>query len=201
MGAHHVTQEQYQRVMGHNPSFFAPGGGGKERVAGMDTDQFPVDQVSWEDAMSFCEKLSDLGDEKKAGRVYRLPTEAEWEYSCRAGTKAAYYFGASLSGDQANFGNVLQRTSKVGSYAPNAFGLFDMHGNLLQWCSDWDEYTYYRKSPVVDPKGPSSGKLRADRGGFWNGDARGCRAATRGGHIPEHRLNYIGFRVVCVISP
>jgi formylglycine-generating enzyme required for sulfatase activity len=194
LGAYLVTQAQYQSVMGYNPSCFSA------KVVGGDTSLFPVEQVSWQDAQDFCAKLAELAEEKRAGRVYRLPTEAEWEYACRAGTMTPYCFGQSLSTDQANFDNVLRRTTKVGSYPANPFGLCDMHGNLLQWCSDWDEYTYYRRSPRTDPQGPSSGKLRVDRGGSWNGDAKGCRAATRGGHAPDHRLNYVGFRVVCTIK-
>jgi formylglycine-generating enzyme required for sulfatase activity len=136
-----------------------------------------------------------------------LPTEAEWEYACRGGPMTDrqdsafdWYFEFptnELSKGQANFD--LQRPTKVGSYLPNAWGLYDVHGNLLQWCSDWFEDTYYRTSPGTDPQGPGSGKLRVDRGGSWNGDARECRAATRSGHDPSHRLNHVGFRVVCTV--
>jgi formylglycine-generating enzyme required for sulfatase activity len=162
MGAYEVTQEEYQKVMGTNPSYFSAGGGGAARVAGMDTKRFPVENVSWDDAQAFCRKLSELPAEKKAGRSYRLPTEAEWEHACRAGTTTAFHYGASLTSTQANMyglspyggakaGPNLQRTEKVGSYRPNAFGLYDMHGNVLEWCQDWFDTTYYRTGPRVDP--------------------------------------------------
>jgi WD40 repeat protein len=119
LGIHEVTQEEYQRVTGHNPSWFSPTGGGKDKVAGMDTGKFPVDQVSWYDAAEFCRKLSALPAEKMARRVYRLPSDAEWEFACRAGTTTAYAFGATLSPDQANMGGKLLRTAAVGSYRPS----------------------------------------------------------------------------------
>src|SRR5439155_4637596 len=140
MGVHEVTQGEYERVMGKNVAFFNAKNGG--------SPEHPVEQVLWPEAADFCKKLSELPEEKKAGRMYRLPTEAEWEYACRAGTRTVFHFGDSLSSTQANFngrygyggaeaGPYLHKTAKVGSYQPNAFGLHDMHGNVAEWCWDW----------------------------------------------------------------
>ena len=168
LGVYVVTQAEYEKVMGKNLSWFSPKGGGKDRVKDMDTGQFPVEMVSWDDAVAFCKKLSELPEEKKAGRVYRLPTEAEWEYACRAGTKTAFHYGNSLSSKQANFdgnrpyggadkGPYLERTTKVGSNAANAFGLYDMHGNVWECCQDWYDEDYYKNSPREDTPGPAQG--------------------------------------------
>src|SRR5262249_13994061 len=157
----------YREVMGSNPSWFSAGGGGRKAVEGMETADFPVENVTWKEAVAFCTKLSARAEERKAGRVYRLPTEAEWEYACRAGTKTPFSFGRSLSSRQANFdgtkpygaarGKSLGRPAPVGSYRPNAWGLFDMHGNVFQWCADWYAKDYYENSPRRDPKGPAGG--------------------------------------------
>jgi formylglycine-generating enzyme required for sulfatase activity len=221
MGVYPVTQEEYQTVMGVNPSYFSPGGAGKDKVAGLDTWRFPVEQVSWHDAVAFSEKLSALEREKEAGRVYRLPTEAEWEYACRARTRTRFYFGERLMGKHANFditqqyggvnkrvsfggsekGPAVGRTTPVGSYPKNAFGLYDMHGNVYQWCSDWHDEDYFKRSPAKDPQGPEKGPYgeRSMRGGAWSGPAWNCRAACRSRGIPGTRGNVQGFRVVCVV--
>jgi formylglycine-generating enzyme required for sulfatase activity len=213
LGVTEVTQDQFQRATGNNPSFFqAKNGGGPD---------FPVDQVQWGSAVEFCNKLSALPEEKKAGRVYRLPTEAEWEYACRAGTRTAFHGGDALSSAQANFngnypfggaakGPYLQRTAKVGSYPPNAWGLHDMYGNAWEWCADWYDKDYYKNSPKEDPKGPSKGVLptgfrnqffRVVRGGCWLDEARGCRAAYRFRLMPDERYRWVGFRVACEVKP
>src|SRR5439155_14541379 len=138
-----VTQAEYQAVMGDNVASFQESGRNRAVVVGMDTGRFPVDQATWHQAVEFCRRLS----EREPGRTYRLPSEAEWEYACRAGTTTAFHFGGTLSSHQANFdgdrpygnaprGPFLGRTSAVGSYPPNAFGLHDMHGNLWEWCAD-----------------------------------------------------------------
>ena len=191
LGKYPVTQAEYQKVMGTNPSWFAASGGDKARVAGLDTSRFPVERVSWEDAKEFCRRLS-----LKEGKAYRLPTEAEWEYACRAGTRTAYNVGATLSTREANFiDSKVARPVAVGSYAPNAWGLCDMHGNVFQWCADWYGPDYYANSPSRDPAGPENGSRRVPRGGSWNFPGERCRAAYRGNDPPSFVSNIIGLRV------
>jgi formylglycine-generating enzyme required for sulfatase activity len=203
MGVYAVTQAEYEKVMGKNPSYFSRDGAGKKEVAGTDTARFPVEYVSWEDAMEFCTKLG-----KKQGKTFDLPTEAEWEFACRGGTKTAFHYGNSLSSAQANFdgtrpygqadkGPWLNRPTPVGSYKPNAFGLYDMHGNVRQCCKDWYKRDYYDESPPRDPQGPLSGTARVTRGGSWYDAAWYCRSAFRLATPPGDRINYMqGFRVV-----
>jgi formylglycine-generating enzyme required for sulfatase activity len=209
LGVHEVTQKQYRRVMSTNPSYFSADGVGKDEVKGMNTDDFPVENVSWEDAVEFCEKLSALPAERRAGRTYRLPTEAEWEYACREGAGSSYqvfHFGNSLSSTQANFdgnfpyggagkGDYLKRTCKVGSYAANAFGLYDMHGNVWEWCADWYAKNYYSWGRRRDPQGPDSGSGRVIRGGSWSSYGRYCRSAYCYNDEPALRALDLGFRV------
>ncbi len=184
MGVYHVTQEQYEKVMGNNPSRFR------------DSGNQPVDSVSWQDAKEFCAKLSALPDEVTIKRKYRLPTEAEWEYACRGGadTYSAYSFGDTISTEQANFNNKLGKTKPVGTYQPNAFGLYDMHGNLNQWCEDW--YGPYDRSKRRDPTGSATGSERVWRGGSWAYFGPFCRSAYRFKQSPTHRDANFGFRVV-----
>src|SRR5262249_38101329 len=148
-----------------------------------------------------------LPGEKKARRVYRLPTEAEWEYACRAGTRTAYNVGDALSARQANFngnhphggaekGPFLVRPTPVGSYPPNAFGLYDTHGSVWEWCADWYGARYYKDSPTDDPRGPKTGSARVIRGGEWYADGRDCRSAFRYAEMPEGIFYVMGFRVV-----
>jgi formylglycine-generating enzyme required for sulfatase activity len=209
MGAYPVTQKQYRKVMGTNPSCFSKDGDGNVEVHGLDTDDFPVENVSWRDARKFCAKLSALPAEKKAGRKYRLPDEAEWEYACRAGTTTPFHFGKSASSKEANFdgsrpyggaakGPFLDRTCKVGSYKPNAWGLYDMHGNVWQFCADWFKKDYDDDDPKDEPTGPGSGLSPMLRGGSWINDGGKCRAACRDTTCPANRESFIGFRVVCV---
>jgi formylglycine-generating enzyme required for sulfatase activity len=212
LGVHEVTQGQYERVMGRNPSFFsAKNGGGPDH---------PVEQMQWKEAVAFCAQMSALPAEKEAGRVYRLPTEAEWEYACRAGTTTPFHFGTALSSAQANYngnypyggaarGPYLRRTAKVGSYPANAWGLHDMHGNVWEWCQDWYDPNYYKHSPKEDPKGPEKGVLPtgfgADcflvvRGGCWLDEACGCRSAYRHRLMPSDPYRWTGFRVACDVA-
>jgi formylglycine-generating enzyme required for sulfatase activity len=214
MSAYLVTQEEYEKVMDKRPSWFSSTGGGQHKVKGLDTSRFPVEQVSWYDAQEFCKKLMALERKKGEAREYRLPTEAEWEYACREAGKSTtpFYFGAALSSEQANFngyfpyggadkGPYLGRTSKVGSYKGNKLGLYDMHGNVRQWCSDWYDKDYHANSPIKDPQGTQKGAFRVLRGGSWGGSARYCRAAFRVSSEPaDRRINY-GFRVVCAVPP
>jgi uncharacterized protein (TIGR02996 family) len=200
LGTYPVTQEQYEQVMGTNPSWFSARGKGKAKVKKQDTRSFPVENVSWEDAAAFCRKLSELPEEQRRGRVYRLPTEAEWEYACRGGASSStpFSFGHTLSSAQANFNGDLGRTSTVGSYPANAFGLHDLHGNVWEWCQDW--YGPYPRSAVTDPTGPSEGSSRVLRGGSWNDDAAYCRASYRDSFGPSSRLDDLGFRLAAVPS-
>jgi uncharacterized protein (TIGR02996 family) len=205
LSVHLVTQSQYEQVMGSNPAWFSATGRGREKVAGLDTADFPVETVSWADAVEFCAKLSLLPAERRAGRVYQLPTEAEWEYACRAGSLLPCAFGNELSLELANFGGespgAVGRTSRVGSYPPNAWGLYDLHGNVYEWCSDWWEHGFsaYRSGTRQDPTGPSKGRDRVLRGGSWQRGRRECRAAFRPSvtFIRCNESNDVGFRVVC----
>ena len=194
MGVYVVTQAQYEAVMGVNPSYFKG-------------ESNPVEQVSWNDAVEFCKKLS-----AKTGQTVRLPTEAEWEYACRAGTTTPFNTGETISTDQANYngnftygsgikGEYRQKTVAVGSFAPNAWGLYDMHGNVWEWCQDWYDAGYYKNSPTDDPPGPEKGESRVLRGGSWNSDSRNYRSAVRVRGFPGNRLKSVGFRVVCAPRP
>lgn len=213
MQRHLVTQGVYLGVVGSNPSYFAPTNGFSQDL------NRPVDQVSWADATNYCALLT--ARELAAGRIpgncaYRLPTESEWEYACRAGTSTAFYLGNGLSSAEANFwgryeydsvtgqvinanGVYLQTTTPVGSYAPNGWGLYDMIGNVWEWCQDW--YGPYPAGSVVDPQGPASGNSRTVRGGDWGAFGRFCRAAQRSGNIPAPSSRRVGFRVVLALSP
>jgi formylglycine-generating enzyme required for sulfatase activity len=200
LGAYEVTQEEYEAVMGSNPSYFAATGKGKAQVVGLDTRRFPVEMVSWHDATEFCRKLSESPAERKAGRAYRLPTEAEWEHACRAGTAGLFSFGNSLSARQANIATEkearLNRTTTVGSYPPNAWGLFDMHGNVREWCRDGPR-TYTTRA-VDDPRGPeASGGQRVIRGGSWGLPEWFCRSSLRLERVPTQQTNHTGFRALC----
>jgi formylglycine-generating enzyme required for sulfatase activity len=207
-----VTQAEYQRVMGNNPSWFCATGSGKDAVDGQDTKRFPVEQVSWDDAVEFCRKLSEMPEEKTARRRYSLPTEAQWEYACRAGSTGRYSFsfGANMLpteydehglSDYAWFsGNAGGRTHAVGRKQANAWGLYDMHGNVWQWCQDWYDRAYYANSPVDDPGGPSEGSARACRGGTWSNPAGHCRPAYRERLAPGRSLHDLGFRVSLVLA-
>jgi formylglycine-generating enzyme required for sulfatase activity len=190
LGVYEVTQAQYEKVMGKNPSYF------QGAVVGNENADLPVEMVSWDDAVEFCKKLSELPDEKKAGRVYRLPTEAEWEYACRAGSKTAYSFDDE-EGLLPEYGwfnrNSSRRTHTVGLLEPNAWGLYDMHGNVWEWCSD--RHGEYPKGAVSDPTGPKEGSNRVYRGGGWYFGAAFCRSAIRFRNDPSIRNVDLGFRL------
>ncbi len=205
LGMYEVTQGEYERVMGTNPSAFSRSGNRSGRVSGQDTSRFPVERVYWDDALNFCQKVSTMSSEQAAGRIYRLPTEAEWEYACRAGTTTPFHFGSQLNGREANCdgnnpygttkkGTYLERPTAVGSYSPNGFGLYDMHGNVLEWCLDRYDKAYYATSPMDDPTGPASGWAHVSRGGGWSFSSRSCRSAYRW-YEPFDRADDLGFRV------
>ena len=184
-----TTQAFWKAVMGqdNNPSFNKG-------------DNLPVEGVSWNDCQVFIKKLNEKTKDK--GLRFRLPSEAHWEYACRAGTTTPFSFGSMLNGDKANcngndpYGKVLSKvlnTTPVGSYSANAWGLKDMHGNVLEWCQDW--YGDYSTSMETDPTGPESGKARVIRGGSWDDSARPCRSAGRNWDLPGHRDDFLGFRL------
>ena len=195
LGKYEVTQRQWESVMGENPSRF----NGADR---------PVENVSWDDCQRFIETV-DAAVRRQFGGGARLPTEAEWEYACRAGTTTAYSWGGALNGDMANCdgrypcgttvkGRHRQETSDVGSYSPNTWGFHDMHGNVWEWCQDW--YGSYNGNEN-DPKGPASGDVRVLRGGGWLSYARFCRSALRSWRSPATRYNFCGFRLCCSSEP
>jgi formylglycine-generating enzyme required for sulfatase activity len=176
MGKYEITQAQWQAVMRSNPSNFKGG-------------NLPVEQVSWGDAQQFIQKLNEMND----GYVYRLPTEAEWEYASRAGSKGEY--AGELDAMAWYDKNSGSRTQPVGQKQPNAWGLYDMHGNVWEWCEDWYSESYYAQSPGTDPQGPASGSYRVSRGGSWLHGAANLRSAYRGRGTPDGRGNFLGFRL------
>ena len=177
-----VTQKMWKGMMENNPSSFKG-------------DKLPVEKVSWNDCQEYIKKLNDLGAVPKGFRL-SLPTEAQWEYACRAGTTTPFHFGDTLNKDQANFSGKLGKTSEVGSYPANAWGLHDMHGNVWEWCLDW--YGDYPNGAVTDPAGATSGSSRVFRGGYWSDDAEFCRSAIRWSNEPSRWNNYLGLRVSLV---
>ncbi len=217
LGINEVTQAEYEKVMGVNPSHFAPMGAGKDAVTGMETNSHPVEMVSWNDAAEFCAKLSKQEELKPFyfrasetitpldGTGYRLPTEAEWEYACRAGTNTKYWIG-DKDEDLVRAGwfwtNSGGRTHAAGELKANPYGLCDIHGNVWEWVEDWWEPTYYeefQEKPAIDPGVPSSaGSQRVLRGGDWGHLWSGRRAASRNAHDPPYRTTYLGFRVSLV---
>jgi formylglycine-generating enzyme required for sulfatase activity/tetratricopeptide (TPR) repeat protein len=201
LGVYPVTQAEYVQVTGQkNPSWFSKEGGGKSKVEGLDTSKFPVEQVSWDEAAAFCEALNRLDLKKPAGWKYALPTEAEWEYACRAGTKSAYFFGSD-SKNLSNYAwysvNSGSRPHAVGTRMANPWGLCDMNGNVWQWCADWYAKDYYASSPNKDPQCliNDSAQARVCRGGSWYVSAEFCRAADRHGYASGIRVNLLGLRV------
>ncbi|PNW52807.1 UNVERIFIED_CONTAM: hypothetical protein BEN50_10040 [Euhalothece sp. KZN 001] len=191
MGRYPVTQAQYQAVMEENRSYFKG-----------ERENNPVERVSWHKAKEFCQKLSE-----QTGKTYQLPSEAQWEYACRAGTTTPFYFGETISTDQANYdGNSTygngkkgvdrKKTTPVGSFPPNAFGLYDLHGNVWEWCEDiWHEN--YEGAPDDGSAWVAGGNhnMRVLRGGSWYDPPRVCRCAHRISLIPDYVSNF-GFRVV-----
>jgi Uncharacterized conserved protein len=173
IGAYPITQRQYEKAIGRNPSKFKDFDNSAEH---------PVERVLWQDAVDFCRKLSE-----RSGRVVRLPTEAEWEYACRAGTKTAYYFDEKISPSGNLFNFSSKSTTPVGKYLPNQWGLYDMHGNVMEWCLDG--FGEYSDGDAIDPQGPEDAPTRVIRGGSWEDQARYCRSAFRGWCDPRDAEN------------
>jgi formylglycine-generating enzyme required for sulfatase activity len=176
-----VTQGQWGRLMGDNPSRFKDGG-----------DECPVEKICWDEAQRFIEKLKEIEGTDK----YRFPTEAEWEYACRAGSTERFCFGDDEGklGEYAWYGgNSEKKTHPVGQKKANAWGLYDMHGNVWEWCQDC--YGDYPVDPVTNPTGSSSCEFRVSRGGSWFDSASNLRSAHRGWGWPDNRVNNLGFRL------
>jgi formylglycine-generating enzyme required for sulfatase activity len=200
LGVTEVTQEEYQRVMGGNPSKFQG-----------DTRR-PVEHVSWNDAVQFCRRLSELPAEKGAKRRYGLPTEAQWEHACRAGNPGPWSFSPPsgrlpaaleerLLGEYGWFNaNAEGQTHPVGQKRANVFGLYDMYGNVWEWCQDWYDKDYYAESPADDPTGPVGGSARASRGGSWFSPMGSCRSADRSNLVPGNWCDGLGLRVARVLA-
>ena len=166
----------------------------KDQAAGLDTGPYPVERVTWEDATEFCRQLSSFPEEVAAGRTYRLPTEAQWEYACRAGTKTA--FAGDLN-EMAWYGYYSgSKTNPVGTKKANGWGLYDMHGNAWEWCRD--RYGEYPNGSATDPTGVTTGSNRVNRGGSWFSPAANCRSALRNWNAPDDRDNDLGFRPAAV---
>jgi len=192
MGKYELTQAQYQAIIGTNPAYFKDKG-----------DNRPVENVSWNDAVTFCQKLS-----QKTGKNYRLPSEAEWEYACRAGTTTPFYFGESITPELVNYdgnypyasapkGQYRQQTTDVGTFPPNAFGLYDMHGNVREWCQD-DYKENYTNAPIDGSASTiRDGIYKIVRGGSWHSHSENCRSACRNKLSAVNNSGYYGFRVVC----
>ena len=197
LGVFPVTQAQYEKVMGRNPSRFNKGhGGGPDH---------PAENMTWREAEAFCLRLGQMPDEEVHHRSYRLPTEAEWEYACRAGTTTVFHGGDKLGPKDALFAGSSGRyagksTGPVGGSSANGFGLHDMHGNVFEWTNDWYEEYYYFDSPNEDPPGPGRGVLKVIRGGCYSMQPSECRSATRRPQAPDGASETIGFRVVMVVA-
>ena len=195
IGKYEVTQSQYSALMDKNPSVFIGANN-------------PVEMVSYNDAKAFCDKMNlKYLNILPKGYKFDLPTEAQWEYACRAGTNTALNNGKNLTKEEGACPNLDEvawycensgkTTHEAGQKKPNAWGIYDMHGNVWEWCRDW--YGEYPKEDVTDPTGAYSGSNRVNRGGSWNNNARNCRSANRNNNNPDNRNNNIGFRIV--LSP
>jgi formylglycine-generating enzyme required for sulfatase activity len=179
-----LTQAQWTAITGSNPSRFSDNG-----------DSRPVEKISWQEAVDYCARLTDLarkGGSLPSGYAFRLPTEAEWEYACRAGSPAAY---PGAVRDMAwTMANSARGTQPVGQKQANLWGLYDMQGNVAEWCLDW--YAPYSEQAQTDPLGPRDGRFKVARGGSWQQGILQCRSAARNSFVPTDRWNHLGMRLV-----
>jgi len=188
IGETEVTQAQWKKVMGNNPSDFKG-------------DNRPVECVSWTDCVEFCKKLTE--QEQTGGAIsnnmhYTLPTEAQWEYACRAGSKTKYNCGENIDKTFANYNDAnIKQTVDVASYAPSSLGLYDMHGNVYEWCLDWYDNSFYAEN-AKDPIAIQKKANKVCRGGRWNSKSEHCRSAFRYGYKPTYQRYGVGFRVVLI---
>jgi formylglycine-generating enzyme required for sulfatase activity/serine/threonine protein kinase len=206
LGKFEVTQAEYQQVTGVNPSEFSPQGGRRNAVGGLDTRRLPVEMILWDDAQAFCERLGASRQADLPIQRYVLPTEAQWEYACRAGTAGQWSFVAEYKSnsdeDQKAVGeyawvqgNSEAITHAVGEKKPNAWGLHDMHGNVIEWCADLGSHGYYQRSPLLDPQGPDMGTAHIVRGGAFNNPSTMTRSGWRGTPSEGARFPHFGMRV------
>ena len=180
IGKYEVTQGQWRQIKGSNPSYFKSG------------DNYPVETVNWDDCQEF---IGDLNS--RSGNTFRLPTEAEWEYAARSGGREEKYAGGDGLDSLAWYNsNSMWHTHEVGSKVTNGLGIYDMTGNVSEWCSDWYASDYYSNSPTYNPQGPSSGYFNVDRGGSWGSLAEDCRSAGRRYNLIGLMANFVGFRLV-----
>ena len=180
LGKYEVTQEQYEMVIGNNPSAFKG-------------EKLPVEMVSWNDAVSFCQALSKM-ERVPRGYEFVLPTEAQWEYACRAGTTTSYSWGNEITPQLANYiDNGLRKTVEVGSYPPNSWGFYDIHGNVWEWCQDW--FGPLLNNSATDPVGAGSGSDRIQRGGSWNPPGTYLQSAFGNKYPPSGRGSHMGLRI------
>ena len=218
IGVHEVTQQQYLNVTGETPSHF-PSAKTEKALGELPRDDLPVEQISWTDCVSFCNLLSSSDDlpvcytesddawVRTSDSGYRLPTEAEWEFACRAGTESMWSYGngraADFASNEWSVLNARETTHPVGQLKPNAFGLFDMHGNVIEWCSDWfdpEAYASRAGAITIDPVGPETGTRRVYRGGSWWQRRPQSRSSFRGSHFPGFSFQEHGMRLVLDVS-
>lgn len=205
LGTHEVAQREFEQIMGYNPSYYSATGLGKGDAAGQDTSRFAVERVSWQDAVEFCRQLSELPEERSAGRTYRLPTEAEWEYAARAGTTTPFVWGQLARGGEGEFANrFVGKPHATGQLKPNPWGLYDMYGVPFEWCADWYGAKTYSGTSQQDPSGPTTGVERIVRGGTFSALISGpttTRSSWRDRYPPDSVTARRTFRMACDIVP